>query len=85
MSELNPNHPMTCSIRDHWHKLCAAVVRKYAAGHAVITIDDMTVPPEGFNITCEEVNDAIHLRIVSDAEAISLARGHGGLPGERFN
>lgn len=84
MSELNPNHPMTKAMHDHWHKLCAFVVKKYANGHAIITLDDMTCIA-GMNIVGEEKNDGIHLRIVDDAEAVKLAREHGGLLGESFN
>lgn len=82
MSELNPNHPVTSSMREEWHKLCALLIFK--SGKTEVTID--TSDLERFlnsglaNITMRPSGDAITLRLVSDAEAARLAREEGGLP-----
>lgn len=77
--ELNPNHPTTQAISDHWHKLCALAVIK-AGGHVVITYRDIEAVPPGVAITVQELQDGLHLRIVDADTADRLARKNGGLP-----
>lgn len=80
MNTLNPNHPTTRQIADQWHKLAALAVAK-AGGHIVITMDDLQqFAPGELNITVQELDDGIHLRIVGRKEAERLARTEGGLP-----
>jgi len=77
--ELNPNHPVTQSLHDQWHTLCAFAVLK-AGGHVVISMADLKSMPVGSTITVQELDDGIHLRIVDRATAERLARKEGGLP-----
>lgn len=78
MSELNPNHPTTRLVSDHWHKLCALAVQQ-AGGHVVISMKDL-LAMEGKAITVQELADGLHLRIVSMAEGDCLVKSNGGLP-----
>ena len=78
MNEINPNHPTTRWVSDHWHKLCALVVQQ-AGGHVVISMKDL-LAMDGKAITVQELADGLHLRIVSMAEGERLAREHGGMP-----
>ncbi|SDF84475.1 hypothetical protein [Thalassobaculum litoreum] len=81
--EMNPNHPVTQKISDHWHKLAGLLMVKFGAEHVVITaadIEAMAIRPGGLNITIQELDDGLHLRLVDNREAAALARKHGGLP-----
>lgn len=80
MSAKNPNHPVTQAVAAQWHKLAALAVAK-AGGHIVITPRDIAAfAPGELNITVQELDDGIHLRIVNSVEAERLARREGGLP-----
>jgi len=78
MSELNPNHPTTRAISDHWHKIAALLLTKLG-GSTVITPDDIAALSGGA-ITVQELRDGIHLNIVSMEEGERLAAKQGGLP-----
>jgi len=78
--ELNPNHPMTTALREHWMKMAALLVAKQG-GHVVITSDDIASLGDcGLFLTMRELPDGIHLRLVDEATAHQLARKEGGLP-----
>lgn len=80
MSELNPNHPTTMTMHDHWHKIAAVLMRKFGLEHVVITAADINRIPEGNFIVLQELNDGLHLKFVDEKTAIALARREGGLP-----
>lgn len=82
---LNPNHPVTQALDDHWYKILAVVLHKYRDDLP----DDVFVGPEDIrafvddglcHIVAAEKDDVIHLRIVGEAEAQRLAREAGGQP-----
>lgn len=75
---LNPNHPTTQQMAEHWHKLAALLVQK-AGGHVVISTMDIDVMPIDSCITVQELYDGIHLRIVDGRTGAALARKEGGL------
>jgi len=77
--ELNPNHPVTRQMHDHWHKICALLMAKMGEDHVVITTDDLRELGGDKYIVVQELNDEIHLRFVEQAEAERLARQAGGL------
>lgn len=74
--ELNPNHPVTQFSRDQWHKICALLVFK--SGQTTLTIDEVLI--EAFrhsdqrNIVLRADDQGLHLSLVSDVEAVKLAR-----------
>ncbi|RWA55322.1 hypothetical protein AU476_07380 [Cupriavidus sp. UYMSc13B] len=82
MTELNPNHPVTAAVHEHWHKLCALLLHKLTDGHAVLTASDVDqlVGSGAANIVIQETERGIELTLVSDEEGDRLARQHGGLP-----
>ncbi len=79
MSALNPNHPTSQAIAEHWNKIAAILVHK-AGGHVVITHSDIESLPEFVGITVGENEDGMHIRLVDEATAHRLARENGGLP-----
>lgn len=78
--ELNPHHPTTAAVRDHWHTLAFLLLRKLGADHVVITPQDLVGIEPGAGVSVQELPDGLHLRLVSAAEAQRLARVHGGRP-----
>lgn len=76
---LNPNHPTSRTIDQHWHKFAAMLMQKFGADHVVLTVVDIS-NIDGSAITVQELDDGIHLRIVDMATAERLSREHGGLP-----
>lgn len=76
---LNPNHPVTRAISDHWHKLTALVMQKQGLDRIVISASDIANMPEMF-ITVQELPDGLHLRLVDKITAARLAAMAGGLP-----
>lgn len=82
-SELNPNHPVTQEVRDHWHKIAAIIMFKANLKHVTITSSDVKILGEfleGGAICCKENGDVIEVFLVDAKEAQRLAREEGGLP-----
>jgi hypothetical protein len=86
IDELNPNHHVTSAIHDHWHKVVAVLLHKYAnvLGREVriypSDLEAMEREEGGVNVVIEDRDGAIRLRLVTDAEGAQLARKAGGLP-----
>jgi hypothetical protein len=78
VSELNPNHAVTRSVSDHWHKIAALLVAKLG-GHAVISAADIAAV-DGKAVAVRYHHDGIHVTLISMDEAERLARKEGGLP-----
>lgn len=76
---LNPNHPTSRAVAEHWNRIAAILVHK-AGGHVVITPEDINGLPGFVGITVQEKTDGLHLRLVDEATAHQLARENGGLP-----
>jgi hypothetical protein len=78
--ELNPNHPVTQQVSDHWHKVCAILMAKMGVDHVVITPADIMLLQQDCAITFQELHDGLHLRLVDASQAERIAREAGGLP-----
>lgn len=78
--ELNPNHPVSQAVREHWHKFCALLLHKAGVNEVVITAHDIDSLPPDCAIAVEERNDGLHLRLVGRAEAKILVAKEGGQP-----
>lgn len=82
--ELNPNHAVTAEVREQWHKIVALLMSKFGKREVTITpkeIDRALTDVRGVNITVRFDDDrGIILKLVSDAEAVRLAKEEGGLP-----
>lgn len=85
MVALNPNHPMTQSTADHWHKIAALILHKLGQREVVLSLEDIkaatTKSKDGMLcIVLQEKADGLHVRLVSEDEGRRLARENGGLP-----
>jgi hypothetical protein len=80
MNELNPNHPVTAAVHDHWHKIVALLIAKFDLGHVVITQADLAKLDQGSAVVIKEQRDGLHVWMVNEGEAERLARQEGGLP-----
>lgn len=78
--ELNPNHPTTRAISDHWHKIAAIMMHKLGVTHVHITEDDLRTLPADMFMVAHDRRDGLHIRFVDSQTAHRLAREHGGLP-----
>jgi hypothetical protein len=83
--ELNPNHRVTSTVHDHWHKVVAILLHKFSneLGREVwiYPTDIEALEHSGVcNVVIEDRDGAIRLRLVDDAEGKRLARKEGGLP-----
>lgn len=85
--EFNPNHPVTQTVHDHWHKIVALLLHKFQrqiGTHVVISasdLEDLQRAYPGMPSVVMHVNtDGIRLYLVDQAEAERLAKKEGGLP-----
>lgn len=81
MSELNPNHKTTSTVRDHWHKIAALLMKKANLKHVVITtadIDDLA--RQDLAIAIDDRPDGLHVSMVPMTQAVEMAKKEGGLP-----
>lgn len=81
--ELNPNHKTTEAMHEQWHKICAILMHKFDLKHVCITSADIErslKDQNGLFITMQELPDGLHLKMVTEEEAIRLAKKEGGLP-----
>ncbi len=79
--ELNPNHPTTSTMHDHWHKIAAILVNRCPGAKTRVTLAEIhKMAQDELAITIKEVNDTIELQIIPMAQAQRLARREGGLP-----
>lgn len=75
-SELNPQHPVTESVHDQWHKIVALLMIKHGWTKTVITHKDIEAlinRKEGTNVTICEKEDGVHLELVDNKTAHLLA------------
>lgn len=82
MNELNPDHPVTRGVHDHWHKIVALLMHKLGMTTAVITPADMEAfsRSEFAAVTISDKRDVITLQLVNRTDAERLAKQEGGLP-----
>lgn len=84
IEELNPNHPVTRTVHDHWHKIVAILIaRPPYNGKAEITEEEIARWAEEYEGSAVVIKDSDHklrLWLVNPEEAERLAREEGGLP-----
>jgi hypothetical protein len=79
--ELNPNHPTTSTMHDHWHKIALLLVARLPGKQTVITLQEIEAVGDGQQaITIKDVGIGLELRVVSMDEGRKLAKQEGGLP-----
>lgn len=83
MMELNPNHPMTSGIREHWHKIVAVMLFKEGGKIGSVKIypgDLERLHQANVSVAIKEENGCIRVWLVGEKEAKRLAKQEGGLP-----
>jgi hypothetical protein len=80
MLEMNPEHPTTKGVHDHWYKVCALLMLKMG-------VKDITISPqeieriEGNNIAIKfDDKLGIILKLLSDEEIMSVGIENGAVP-----
>jgi hypothetical protein len=84
VNEKNPNHPVTRTVHDHWHKIVAILIsRAPYNGKVEITEEEILKWAEkydGYTVVLHSSRDKMTLYLADDKEADRLAREEGGLP-----
>lgn len=83
MAELNPNHPVTREVHDHWHKIVAILLHKMGKKELRITVADLQAWERDFAdgaVVIKANNHDFVLSLVTAEEASVLAKKEGGLP-----
>ncbi len=78
--ELNPNHPVTQLVHDHWHKVAALLMVHFGITEFRITENMVAGMPLDKAIVFDMRDGNAVVRMVPLDEAMSLARKEGGLP-----
>lgn len=79
--ELNPNHPVTQQVHDHWHKIAAILMQKFGKSAVEITEADVLALGDNENAVMADCRGGrFVIRLVSMSEAQKFARKEGGLP-----
>jgi hypothetical protein len=79
VSELNPNHPVTQQVRDHYHVLLLIVLQMQGLSEVEITPADIEAI-KGRSIVVDTRGGGLWLRNVDAETAGRIAREAGGLP-----
>lgn len=83
LTELNPNHEVTQSMREQWAKIVVMLMLRDGVTETVIPLNviEDAVTQRELNLTVR-ISDTrgIVLKLVDNAEAARLAREEGGLP-----
>lgn len=79
--ELNPNHPVTREVHDHWHKIAAILMMRLGVDALEITEDDVReLGDSDRSIVADARGGKFVVRMMGRMEAERLARKEGGLP-----
>ena len=81
--ELNPDHPTTRGVHDHWHKIVALLMMKFNLEEVTITREELTaaltkLEGQGVAIKFDD-EEGILLKMVKNSEMMGLAVKEGGL------
>ena len=83
IEEYNPNHPVTRTVHDHWHKIVAILISMPPYnGKAVITEEEIAKwaeKHEGCAVVIKDADHKLTLYLVAEEEAKRLAKEAGGL------
>jgi len=78
--EINPNHPVTQTVHDHWHKIAAILMIKFGVKSVDITDLDVKNIPSDIAIAIESKPDHLRIFLTDMKTAEKLAMEEGGLP-----
>jgi hypothetical protein len=83
INEVNPNHPVTMTMHDHWHKVVAILMHQCGLDSFEITAAHLEQfereYPNG-NVVADARGSRFVIRLVTAEEGQRLARSEGGLP-----
>ena len=79
MNELNPNHPVTREVHDHWYKIAALLVAR-SGGSVVIPPHEVEALQDKAITIRFSAHEGIVLKLVSMEEGERMATQAGGLP-----
>ena len=83
IDEYNPNHIVTRTVHDHWHKIVAILLARDYNGKTEITekeIEKWSAKYEGSAVVIKDAEQKLILWLVDRKEAERLAKEEGGLP-----
>lgn len=84
IEEHNPNHPVTRTVHDHWHKIVAILLsRPPYNGRTEITEEEIQRWSEqfdGYSVVIKYSDRKLTLWMVDKKEGQRLAKEAGGLP-----
>lgn len=79
--ELNPNHPATREVHDHWHKVVGILMMKLGKTELEITDSDISALGDNERAVVADCRGGkFVVRLVTMKEGAKLAREAGGLP-----
>ncbi len=79
-SELNPKHPTTFAMHDHWHKIAAILLHKFVGLEEFVVTEADIVALAGACggkmpvVMIKDDADGLKLRIITEDEAHRLAK-----------
>lgn len=80
--ELNPNHPVTSGLHDHWHKVLAIVMKKHGIAETLVRPEDIDAIEKSGRmptILAHDTKDGLWIKLfASEAEAIEHMAKHQG-------
>ncbi len=83
VTEMNPNHPLTQEMREHYQTLLIALMGKLGVKEVTLTYKDLDnyLCSEGAEVlSIHGADDYIVLKMISRKEAEALMDEHGGAP-----
>lgn len=79
--ELNPNHPVTRKVHDHWHKIAGVLMVKLGKDAVEITSEDVDALGDNDKAVIADCRGGKFIvRLVTMEEGKRMAREAGGLP-----
>lgn len=75
--ELNPKHPVTEEVREHWAKFLAAVMGKLGKEKITLELIDLEAI-DGLCVVVHMHKNSVDLSLVTMEEGERLANEHGG-------
>lgn len=80
IDEINPNHPVTREVHDHWHKIVALLMVHFGLKEFHITEAKIKALPADMVVAFDTRGGGACVRLITMGEAENLARKEGGLP-----
>lgn len=77
--ELNPEHSVTTTLRDHWHKVVAIILAKYELNDVLITPEDINKIQNEYGgfpvVVASDQSDGLHIYLTDMETAQAMKSG----------